>query len=476
MPPARLGHGRLACSSRRTDNMGKDVLCTTSHNVAQRRTTCCAIGKTIGECLLRIGELPPYRHFTTVKHLPMIGILVCVRIRPSKNSIIIQTNFNNMSWISDEEFHQQLVNHSNNYGLSPLEREILYATNGLEESIINPTTTINNQSGVVDMRSNSTGTIQIPNNNAIQSPINRINQNIEFVAGSNDSNINQLASVDRGNQVYRFMIRWSIQSNWDIEGFKNKWRELKQIFDLEEDYVFQLECTGDRNYHYQCYLKTKVKIRPLTLAAGLRDRFPGIHVEHMKAKDEIYLKDYCMKNDTRVDGPWTKRRIYRGQDLPTILWPWQQKVLDMILEPPGDRKILWLYDPKGNKGKTKFCKYMSYHHKCVTMGYGSTANLLNLVSKTQNRLAYFFDLTRCKPKDIGDVDLYSTIESIKNGHFCNTKYETMEVLMDIPHVVVFSNSLPHIQNLTVDRWSIQEINDVKDLQPSTSNSNSNSNN
>lgn len=287
---------------------------------------------------------------------------------------------------------------------------------------------------------------------------------------------NRVEEEKTPNAVYRFSMRWSLNKEYRqdlvmVAAFKNAWDKVKQMLEeIADDYVFQLECTETDNWHYQIFCKTKVKIRPITLAGVLRNQFPGIHIDAMHAKDESALKNYCMKTDSREAGPWSKRRIYKGEDLPSKLWPWQQKLMEHCMEPPNDRRIMWIYDSKGCTGKSKFCKYMAYHHKVLTLGYAKTSDLLNLVSKNTDRIAYFLDLTRAKPKDVADNDLYAAIESIKNGYFMNSKYDTKEVIMSIPHVVVFSNQLPNMSMLTNDRWQILTITKDKHIESYSSRS------
>lgn len=65
---------------------------------------------------------------------------------------------------------------------------------------------------------------------------------------------------------------------------------------------------------------------------------------------------YCMKEDTRVDGPYTEKDQppyipvqYRG--LMDILTPMQKEIWDSY-EVPEWRKIHLVYDPVGNNGKS----------------------------------------------------------------------------------------------------------------------------
>lgn len=169
------------------------------------------------------------------------------------------------------------------------------------------------------------------------------------------------------------------------------------------------------------------------------------------------LKNYSMKEDTRVAGPYHDGSRYTGEDLITRLYPWQDEIKSACAERPDDRTINVVVNPSGNIGKSAFCKYMAWHHKTLVMGWGRTGDLLNLVSKNPNKTAYFFDLARSKPQDWGKDDIASAMEGIKNGLFMNTKYETCQVIMRSPHIWIFTNVVPNLSSMSMDRWRLWEV-------------------
>jgi len=246
----------------------------------------------------------------------------------------------------------------------------------------------------------------------------------------------------------------------------------KDLHVVADKFIYQLEKPeGTDNYHYQGYMHTGSKTRPTTLAQSLRacgSHWAGVHVSCASTAGILALQKYSMKPTTRIGGPWADKALYLGTDLAQIgasRFPWQQTVMDMTTIDPDDRSINWVFNSGGNVGKSKFCKYMSFTHNALALGFADCGDILNLVSKFPGRKLYMFDLTRAKPRIYSTDDLYSTIESIKNGYFINTKYETAQVMMDIPHVWVFSNSLPDFQKLTGDRWCVWTINGAKELKP-----------
>lgn len=230
-------------------------------------------------------------------------------------------------------------------------------------------------------------------------------------------------------------------------------------------YGFQLESTREDthedggNYHFQGGFKLKNKDRATALIKMINyTNFRGAYIA--ASHSTIGVSAYGMKEETRKLGPWCQDDLlntYKGEDLPKTLLFWQKMLENYILGPVCDRTIVWIADMDGNSGKSKYCKYMDYVHNTKTIGYSDSKDAMYMVSNSPGEKAYFFDLTRTKPKMFSTGDLYSSIEMCKNGHFMNSKYESKVVLMRPPHIVVFANTLPEMNSLSMDRWSIYEL-------------------
>lgn len=265
-----------------------------------------------------------------------------------------------------------------------------------------------------------------------------------------------------GTQVYVISIRWSRSGCKQLDFWDDHTNITSWLKEHADKWIIQKEDTVN-NLHYQGYAKLKQKIRPKQLAKELNDPFTGIEIQPASNNGKMKLQDYAMKIDTRVDGPWCDHILYLGADLPHTLWPWQQFIKESIEKPPDDRTILWIYDPQGNSGKSKLAKYLQFHHDVLTLQYGESKDLLNIVYQNAHKPAYMFDLTRMKPKLYSTNDLYATIESIKNGYFINTKYQTGTMMMNPPHVVCLSNQLPKWGDLSKDRWQVYMMTIDKEL-------------
>jgi len=173
----------------------------------------------------------------------------------------------------------------------------------------------------------------------------------------------------------------------------------------------------------------------------------------LKKTDAVYqLKEDSRKPNGRQ---WTKG-LPKPIKIISELRPWQSEIEKLILSEPDDRKIFWFWDSKGNIGKSAFVKYCVVKHSVLFCDGGKKSDLINLVFNQD------MDLTRCVIWDLprsamGNIS-YATLEAVKNGMVCNTKYETGVKIFNSPHIIVFANFPPDSPaQLSEDRWVIQEL-------------------
>lgn len=262
------------------------------------------------------------------------------------------------------------------------------------------------------------------------------------------------------SNVYHISFRWSVS-----EDSPSNDDRIKQICTkLFDKYIYQLENTitdGRNNFHYQGYGHLKDgKSRPSTvqqIAISCNGLTNGIEMQPASTAGITALKEYAMKSDTRVRGPWSDGSLYLGHDIITNLWPWQKTVKEITEGPINARDINCIIDPIGNTGKSVFCKYMAFHHKIPVMGWSRTNDILYLVSQIPNKRCYMFDLARTRSKELAEGDIYSAMEGIKNGLFMNSKYQCTMVTMQHPHLWIFTNTMPQLTAMSADRWVLWEI-------------------
>ena len=162
---------------------------------------------------------------------------------------------------------------------------------------------------------------------------------------------------------------------------------------------------------------------------------------------------YCSKFETRTGKQFSKG-LPKPIKIIENLYEWQKQIETIYLGEPDDRKIYWFWENKGNIGKSAFVKYMVVKYKCLFCDGGKKADLINLVFNN--------DMDECKcviwdlPRSSKGSISYASLEAIKNGMVCNTKYETGVKFFNSPHIFVFANFPPDKpEELSDDRWEIK---------------------
>lgn len=147
----------------------------------------------------------------------------------------------------------------------------------------------------------------------------------------------------------------------------------------------------------------------------------------------------------------------------TELRPFQLEIENILLQEPDDRTIYWIYDEEGKKGKSSFCRYLIHKYDALYLTEGKKTDLINIVYNyvlNKDLNIVLVDVPRSN-KNIS----YKTLEEIKNGIICNTKYETGTHLINPPHIIVFANFYPDREQFTDDRWCIYTISNSMELIP-----------
>jgi hypothetical protein len=176
---------------------------------------------------------------------------------------------------------------------------------------------------------------------------------------------------------------------------------------------------------------------------------------------------YCTKDDT-YDVSTDLRFLHncRKQDPPrqprilafSELLKWQVAVDNVAKTIPNDRRVYWIYETIGAAGKSRFATYLCHHYNCLSMS-GKAADIKFGVVNYKEKVGSYPDIVVVDiPRSVewGDYS-WAAIESIKDGSFYSTKYESVQVIMPNPHVFIFSNSLPDQSVFSSDRWSILKI-------------------
>ncbi len=215
-------------------------------------------------------------------------------------------------------------------------------------------------------------------------------------------------------------------------------------------WIFQLEEGTSKTPHYQGYLEFKRRRRPIAVFKCSR-----IHWE--KCRDPDAAIDYCSK-EPRLAGPW-QYGIAAKEEIKIIseLRPWQQELLDKLSDEPDDRTVNWFVDHKGGAGKTAMARYLIVKHDAVYLS-GKAADCFFAIAaykeeKGTGPRIVILDYPRVMEKFVS----FAAIEKIKDGVFFSGKYESKTLIMNSPHVIVFSNFDPDYSNFTDDRWNLVQL-------------------
>ncbi len=227
-------------------------------------------------------------------------------------------------------------------------------------------------------------------------------------------------------------------------------------------YTFQLE-SGDTtgNEHYQGRLSLDKK------TASWKQLFPdsGISLRPTVTDNIKGPAFYCMKEQTRVDGPWTekdfkipKRKLKCIEKMKEKgLYPWQEEILSH-LEEYDARTIHVVIDREGNNGKSWIFKWLIHELEAgfIPASCNSPEDLIAFAMCFPDKKTYVVDMPRAmkKTKLSG---FYSAIETIKNGILYDKRYHGKMLLMDEPNILVFTNTPPKKMYLSLDRWKMWTI-------------------
>lgn len=213
------------------------------------------------------------------------------------------------------------------------------------------------------------------------------------------------------------------------------------------DWRVQSEVGDNGTPHLQGYLQAIKPIRPMETFSC-----KAIHWE--KCRSPKHAKEYCCKEES-ADGKiiWDKTPQLKL----CTPYGWQLDVIAIIENEADDRTIHWFWEPNGRMGKSALTKYLCAKKMALSVSGKSNDCKYAIIAYNECNHAWpsiiIFDI----PRTNADYVNYEAIESIKNGCFFSGKYESKQVLMNSPHVIIFANSPPKLHMLSLDRWNVVQI-------------------
>ncbi|AXQ66328.1 MAG: putative viral replication protein [Peronelivirus doingaes] len=132
---------------------------------------------------------------------------------------------------------------------------------------------------------------------------------------------------------------------------------------------------------------------------------------------------------------------------------WQLDLSELIDGEPDDRKICFVVDEAGNKGKSWLTRYWFSNRDDIQMLSVGKRDDLAYAIDTSKRV-FVFDIPR------GNMEYfqYSVVESLKNQMIMSNKYKSQtKIIPHKVHVIVFCNEEPDRNAMTRDRYQVKRI-------------------
>lgn len=223
-----------------------------------------------------------------------------------------------------------------------------------------------------------------------------------------------------------------------------------------------------QNVHFQAYIRVDPKVRSEQLRTLLwlacTNRTPAelglVNVSPASKEGQTALKKYCMKDASRIAGPW------HDSDGPVPLkvldekqfHQWQKEMNDWVSGEPDDRSIIWVTDMEGGHGKTQWARWQFIKNNACVIRYAKFSDMVQVIASNKHRRTYIFDLSRTKPSDFKMDDLHSLCEALKDGLITVGKYQSTSWAQNTAHVIVLSNFPPTKGVFSADRlqsWTLE---------------------
>jgi len=268
----------------------------------------------------------------------------------------------------------------------------------------------------------------------------------------------------------------------------------KFVFQLEEgkqikEYEGNDKGNGHGYLHYQIRLQLIKKTIKTTLLTQFHELFEknelGIFSEWgyylsptVKGIHTTSNFNYVLKYDTRIGETYTEKSFTPEELKEPLFIPFHltglidklkpfQKVIRESAKPENRnaRTIDCIIDTVGNIGKSTICDLMEIHDNAIIIPTLSEhekiiASLCNICKDTNNRdpKVVFMDLPRAINKNkILMSNLYTALEIIKAGRLEDPRNHHTKFRIHPPRVWAFSNTIPDLRLLSIDRWRFWEV-------------------
>jgi len=269
---------------------------------------------------------------------------------------------------------------------------------------------------------------------------------------------------------------------FDCTVAKDEYGSYEELFHvlvkLAKKFVFQLEEGEETQFkHWQIRMSLFGKTRFGAFSRDIMPKIPGRWSVTSTPALEGNQFNYVMKDQTRLEGPWSDKDKVRDppEMTPQLadfiklanedkLYPWQKKCIQFA-KARDDRRIMFVYDPNYNSGKSILCEYMEY----LRIGeeippYPCFEDIIQFVMCQPKATCYMFDMPAAQKKQ-NMSQMYTGLEMLKNGFCYDKRYNGKKQRIARPAIIVFTNTPPVMGLIAPDRIQTWLVGKNKDISP-----------
>lgn len=173
-------------------------------------------------------------------------------------------------------------------------------------------------------------------------------------------------------------------------------------------------------------------------------------------KHNLYIKPFLRVKERQ-------RREQMANQMPKLrsLKPFQEEQMAELRHPlflRENRSITWIYDQQGGSGKTELAKEIRAAFDAIIISDSSVDSVKYIISKSidAGKVPKVIVFTIPRGAHISD-SYYILLEELRDGIFTVMKYDSKEVAMPPPRILVLANNPPKDSKLTADRWDIKGV-------------------
>lgn len=260
-------------------------------------------------------------------------------------------------------------------------------------------------------------------------------------------NTNLPPRSEKTNQLMHWFFTWNNYESSDCEMLDTFFKGIASKF------CFQEETGENGTKHLQGVISLKRRARWTEF--GLPR---AIHWEKVEHLTKAY--QYCSKRETRTGKVFAFNFELPYSEEISHLYNWQKSLIKLVEKTPDNRTINWIWERNGCAGKTTFQKYLFTHFPDVVVLSGKGADMKNGIVEFHKKTGQLPKIIIINiPRSVDQQFIsFQGIEEVKDMFFFSPKYEGGMICGASPHVLIFSNERPNLDELSNDRWNIIDIN------------------